>query len=535
MALGQSVAGTEASSRPRIVSVLAVLAVSAPWLLFGASSMADEGAVILPADDPPPALEALGNLDIAGAVAIGYDGRIAAVGAPDPLKPKHGIVRVFTGDETAVNDVRIKGRVVALSFDRWGETLFALGHRVGRKGVLDAFVDRIDLATMKPVRLVTLPASAMDMDLWIHGSSLLIACENEIRTVGLPQGRSGPLYRVLGDNLAVASLPGSDRVLLGQTDRIVLVDLSDPQGRDAMPTRGTLDVPAPVKAFAAAPSGEKSLLKLDDDRVYTLNIDPFELTAAGSGRIIAWPGEPVAYEPPPPPVPAPEPGVVAEVSSADTTTPVPAPMVESPASESETEMVPTVVEDSPRPEPEPEPLSTAVVEESPPPEPEVRTPEPGAAAAAVVAAETVTVAEPQPTTTDQPSPAPAQEPTPTEPAPSPEGTAPETVPQPAAAAESTASADPTKGDAEGRLTGPAVAKVVAVVLLGPDNILREAERARPDSEGRWTVFGLAPGRYRVIVDGGGGRVLQSEPAFRTIDVESGTRVRVDSIKVIGAL
>jgi hypothetical protein len=57
-----------------------------------------------------------------------------------------------------------------------------------------------------------------------------------------------------------------------------------------------------------------------------------------------------------------------------------------------------------------------------------------------------------------------------------------------------------------------------VVLLGPDNILEEAARLRPDEEGRWGIERLAPGRYRVQVDGGGGRVLVADPRLVLVEV-----------------
>ncbi|MDX1388178.1 MAG: hypothetical protein R3344_03260, partial [Acidobacteriota bacterium] len=179
MGFRPNVPGSTRTVRRRIAPPSIVLVVMVGWALTGTTAGAMEAPVVLPADDPPAAIAGLGNLDIATALALSYDGRVAALGSPDPIKPKGGLVRIYNVETAAVTDVSIKGHVVALSFDRWGETLFALGHRMGKKGPLDAFVDRIDLAAMKAVRLVTLPASASDMDLWIHGSSLLISCEDE--------------------------------------------------------------------------------------------------------------------------------------------------------------------------------------------------------------------------------------------------------------------------------------------------------------------------------------------------------------------
>lgn len=76
---------------------------------------------------------------------------------------------------------------------------------------------------------------------------------------------------------------------------------------------------------------------------------------------------------------------------------------------------------------------------------------------------------------------------------------------------------------EGRIVG-ALELVEAVVLLGPDNILREAARVQPGQDGMWSVDGLEPGRYRIQLDGGGDRVLVAKPRFLMVDVgETPTR------------
>jgi len=77
--------------------------------------------------------------------------------------------------------------------------------------------------------------------------------------------------------------------------------------------------------------------------------------------------------------------------------------------------------------------------------------------------------------------------------------------------------DATVHQIEGRIVG-AVDLVEAVVLLGPDNILREAARVQPRQDGTWVVDGLDPGRYRVQLDGGGDRILVAQPRFLMVDV-----------------
>lgn len=114
---------------------------------------------------------------------------------------------------------------------------------------------------------------------------------------------------------------------------------------------------------------------------------------------------------------------------------------------------------------------------------------------------------------------------------------PEPVPEPpppAPVVEEPAPALPS-GQVAGRITGEGRGEVVAVRLLGPDSVIREAKRVPLNPDGTWSADGLLPGTYRVVVDGGPDRVLRSEPAFRTIRVEAGGRVEVDDLEVRGAL
>jgi hypothetical protein len=90
------------------------------------------------------------------------------------------------------------------------------------------------------------------------------------------------------------------------------------------------------------------------------------------------------------------------------------------------------------------------------------------------------------------------------------------------------------GVASGKIAGPSVAMVEAVVLLGPDNILHEAARAIPDDQGRYAFHALAPGAYRIIAAGKGGRVLICEPPFITIRVSSNGAVEASVLNVIRA-
>jgi hypothetical protein len=73
------------------------------------------------------------------------------------------------------------------------------------------------------------------------------------------------------------------------------------------------------------------------------------------------------------------------------------------------------------------------------------------------------------------------------------------------------------------------------VLLGPDNVLREAKRITPESDGSWSASALPPGKYRVQLDGGGDRVLVTDPPFLMVDVEKSGTVDAGVIHVLRAL
>jgi hypothetical protein len=94
---------------------------------------------------------------------------------------------------------------------------------------------------------------------------------------------------------------------------------------------------------------------------------------------------------------------------------------------------------------------------------------------------------------------------------------------------------PAPPQVRGRITGPALAEVVAVVLHGPDDVLREAGRVRPAADGAWEIDGLAPGLYRVHLDGGGARVLITEPRFLILRIEAGRPATAPDLRVLRSL
>ncbi len=87
----------------------------------------------------------------------------------------------------------------------------------------------------------------------------------------------------------------------------------------------------------------------------------------------------------------------------------------------------------------------------------------------------------------------------------------------------------------GRIAGSARHAAQALALLGPDSVAREALRVTLEADGGWFASGLAPGRYRLVPVGIGGRALSCSPPFATIDVGDETRsLRAPDFEIRGA-
>jgi hypothetical protein len=72
----------------------------------------------------------------------------------------------------------------------------------------------------------------------------------------------------------------------------------------------------------------------------------------------------------------------------------------------------------------------------------------------------------------------------------------------------------------GRVTGDR-SRVGAIVLYGPDSIVKEHGRVRPDADGRWRAPLPPPGTYRLVAVGDGPAPLAVSPPFMTIKVRAG--------------
>lgn len=73
---------------------------------------------------------------------------------------------------------------------------------------------------------------------------------------------------------------------------------------------------------------------------------------------------------------------------------------------------------------------------------------------------------------------------------------------------------------------------MAVVVLGPNNLLKEAARVPVGPGGAWSASGLAEGAYRIVLDAGGGKAVETRPAFRMVRVAPGAVVEVEAIEAV---
>ena len=83
---------------------------------------------------------------------------------------------------------------------------------------------------------------------------------------------------------------------------------------------------------------------------------------------------------------------------------------------------------------------------------------------------------------------------------------------------------PREGAAEATLSGTIRGdrtRVRAVVLYGPDSIVREFARVAPDAAGEWKTPLPPPGVYRLVAIGDGSTPIAVAPSFLTITVNSG--------------
>ena len=454
-------------------------------LLSQGAQASSEPRVHLPDGSRPPILDRLEIPPAVQTLAVSPDGNRAALAVALPATKGHDLsteIRVY-GIDGSVVVTPVQGHVRDLLFA--DDILFGILHRPAKRHEGDASLVSIDLASRKARREMRLPPSARDIESWDGGRLLLVAARNEIRTITLPLLRSGPLYRVPGENLSIAA-PGGTRILIGQDAALLLVDLADPQERESMPIRERLATSAPIVSLAMTTDGAGGLAGLADGRVVALTLSPLALEEVGSGLVVSrhTPSRLPSQTPPPVAAPAPTPAPPRPEP------PAPAPPRARAPAQAPVTLEPAI-DSAERPQPAAPPRE----------EPPVLDPAPAA---------------PEPPASEQTAPEPLA-----------------VAPAPVAVSEAHVAPDEKRDEEQagaqlrGRIDGPAARQVVAVVAHGPDSLLREAARVAPDDDGRWAMRGLAPGRYRIQLDGGGARALVTQPPFRQVQVTDAGAIVVD--------
>ena len=405
-------------------AALLTLALTAVGAVVGSDALA---LSVRPLEEPPPAiLQEIAEDPGLTNVTLTTDGAVAAASTVQQLKELkfRSTIRLYPSGTDEPAQITMPGVVRDLLFAPGGESLFALFHIPSKKRPGDVDLLLINATSLKTQRRMRMPPSALGLAYWPDGEALLIVCAHEIRSVLLPDLRSGPLYRVIGVNTSATVLDGA-RLLVGREDGLSLIDLRDPPGEDQMPVRLRIDTDQPVVQLAANRDGSEILVRMLEGEIASVDLAARALAPElGDGvlPIRPWPPResvpdlPQEFEP---------------VAQAETAPPPP-----------------------PDPEPQPEPEPEIVVEEP--------------------------TVVPPPVPVDHTGPAP---------------------------------------QGAGRLSGPGAEAVSAVVLCGPDHILREATRVTPDGDGRWRVEGLQPGRYRIQLVADGDRMPVADPPFRVVEIE----------------
>jgi len=369
----------------------------------------------------------------------------------------------------------VSGEIRAVLLLPASDAILAIVHRKSRRRPQVTQLQSFAMPSLKARRLSVLPITARGLTLWKGTNKILVACGTELRSFFLPDFRSGPLYLLPGGNFSMAQIEDQPLFLVSQENNLVLVNLLDPQGREELPVRKTITTRTPLRVMVLSDDLTRLQgLTLEGEPV-DLAVDWLDLAAAATPYQVQTD-------------PTPEPAIVERAEPA--AVPQPEATTE-PGARSEPEAVPEPVavhqpEATPEPEAVPEPIAVHQPEAVPDP-------------VAVLQVEQ----EPE----LEPVHEPAQEPAP-----------------------STRTVDPNR-QVGGRLTGPASGQVQSVVLLGPDSILKEAARTKPDSDGYWSFATVPPGRYRVVLDAGSDRVVLSSPRYQTIHVKAGEQLEVSSFLV----
>ncbi len=273
-------------------------AASVAFILGVASRVPAEPPVLVPCDDPPAAVAALGSSTEIEAYGIAPGASVSVVAMPSTGGGARSELRFARGaNEPRV--LQLAGRVLGLAVLGDGSVTYAVVRVADRKGAVKS-VDLllVDPTTARATSGVTLPATARGLAIGADGSTLLVASRDEIRTFQLPGLASGRLYRVQGDNVGVAPIAGSSYVVVAQPSRVVLADLAAPQGRDGLALTAETAAPVPFRGLLGSTGDLGPIVLADGGRAFCVRAGELPATPPVSEK---------AADPAPPPIRAPVP------------------------------------------------------------------------------------------------------------------------------------------------------------------------------------------------------------------------------------
>src|SRR5262249_24028115 len=148
-----------------------------------------------------------------------------------------------------------------------GPALYVLRYDPGRRSRADAgLLNQVDPQTGKASKELRVASTARGLAHSAAERALFVSSKDEIRTFFLPELTSGPVFRVPGSNGAIA-LTTDRRLLVAQSDALLLVDLADRPGEKGVAPRASVPTPVPVAVIAVASDGRSALAGLADGHV----------------------------------------------------------------------------------------------------------------------------------------------------------------------------------------------------------------------------------------------------------------------------
>ncbi len=280
--------------------------------LASASRLPAEPPLVASCDELPSAVAALAPAGSIESFAVAPTAGVAVAAIATPDDGGRSILKFSRGSD-APRSAQLGGRVAGLAVSSDGRMAYVVVRTVDRKGVLRGVdLARADLEDAKVASGTSLPISARGVTIGADGSTLLVAGKDEIRTFSLPNLSSGSLYRALGQNVGVSPVAGTAFVLLAQPSRLVLADLSAPQGPDGLALSEEVAAPAALRGMVAAVGDADAIALGDGGHAWCV-------------RVRSVP-EPPPATPPPTPAPTTPPSPVPTPAPTPVPTPAPTPL-----------------------------------------------------------------------------------------------------------------------------------------------------------------------------------------------------------------